>query len=168
MFGKKTIDKDIYYQKINNFFNRIESDLKLPVIIAAHPKALKYKEYNYFNSRKVIFNETDKLVSHASFVMAHHSTSVFFTAMYRKKIIFLVFDEFIHTFHSEYEIIKMYANMLNGNIIFLDNVTSIGLPDKVLSEEQRNTILFKYLTSEETKNTQSVQIFLNFIKELRT
>jgi hypothetical protein len=50
----KTIDAKIYYKKLNSFFDKLEKQLNMPVVIAAHPKS-NYK--NEFLNRKCIINE---------------------------------------------------------------------------------------------------------------
>ena len=49
MLGINTVDEKLYYKDLNIFFNLIEETYKVKVVIAAHPKAEKYKSFNLFN-----------------------------------------------------------------------------------------------------------------------
>lgn len=47
--GFLDIDPKGYYRNLNEFFNRLEQRNGMKVVIAAHPKAIKYKTHDYFN-----------------------------------------------------------------------------------------------------------------------
>jgi hypothetical protein len=165
MFGKKTVNAERYYDYLNRFFDRIEEMLNIPVVIAPHPKALKYQEKNFFNGRKVIFDKTNKLIEHSSLVMAHDSTAVFFAVMYKKKTIFLIYDEYKKLIPSGYEKMKLFSEMMDGSIVAIDKDVPINLPRNTIEDTKRNNILYKYLTSKETENKQSSDIFIEFLKQ---
>lgn len=91
--GSKALSADVYYSKLNTFFDRVETNLGIPVVIAAHPKSA-YK--NEFGSRQVIKGKTTSLVAGSSVVFTHHSVSMFYAVLFRKQIVLLTMNEFIH------------------------------------------------------------------------
>ncbi|QHS61996.1 hypothetical protein [Chitinophaga agri] len=91
--GSKALSADVYYSKLNTFFDRVETNLGIPVVIAAHPKSAYKKE---FGSRQVIKGKTTSLVAGSSVVFTHHSVSMFYAVLFRKQIVLLTMNEFIH------------------------------------------------------------------------
>jgi hypothetical protein len=164
--GGKFINAEDYFQNLNNYFTRIEKTLNIPVVIAAHPRALKYKDQNFFNGRKVIFDKTAQLCAHASLIMNHCSTSALYAVMFRKKLLFLMSKEYEHIYSYLYSLTKNYAKETDSPIIYFDNDDAIILPTNVINEQKRNDLLYKYMTSKETENMKSVDVFLDFVKKL--
>lgn len=85
-------DPQKFYKYLNEFFKKIEDKYGLPVIIAAHPKAIY--SVNPFEERRIIFNSTKNIVFHSNLVLAHFSTAISYAVIYNKPLIFInsVFD----------------------------------------------------------------------------
>ena len=67
MLGISTIQGKSYYKYLNIFFDLIEEKYKIKVVIAAHPKATRYKSVDMFNKRQVFFNEISSLSKYSEF-----------------------------------------------------------------------------------------------------
>jgi len=89
---QKAIDRDIFFRKINNFFNRIEIATCKSVIIAASPKQ-KYNGDEY-NGRKIVYNVTSEAVYYSDMIIAHMTTAINFAIIMEKPILLLTFKEF--------------------------------------------------------------------------
>lgn len=87
--GAQTVPAEPYYESLNKFFSVLESQLKMKVVVAAHPKSLLYKERNFFNGREIHFGRTCTLVKNASLVLAHDSTAIGYAVMSKKPIVLL-------------------------------------------------------------------------------
>lgn len=83
------INADNYYPLLNKFFTRIEKELELEVIIAAHPKSCYEKHHDYFEGRKCIRGETPRLIKESQLVLVHSSTSVNLANLFYKPVIFM-------------------------------------------------------------------------------
>lgn len=86
MSGVEWESPEAYYEVMNSFFDSVEEEYGMPVIIAAHPKALKYKDTNYFGGRSVIFDDIIGLIRNSRFVLIHNSTSLAYALMLRKDV----------------------------------------------------------------------------------
>ena len=80
------INELIYFERMNKLFLQIKKELKLDVLVAAHPRLIylpKLEYYKKFNleKKKVIVNNTINLVKDCSFVLAHASTSISFAVL---------------------------------------------------------------------------------------
>lgn len=91
--GSKVLSADVYYSKLNTFFDKVEKHLGIPVVIAAHPKSAYKKE---FGDRQVIKGQTTKLVAGSTMVFTHHSVSLFYAILFKKQIVLLTMNEFIN------------------------------------------------------------------------
>lgn len=89
LFKMKNIKPNIYYPQLCEFFQRVENQYCMPIVIAAHPKAVEYKEKKFFEGREILFNRTAELCQNAHFVLAHDSTSVNYPIAFSKKIHFI-------------------------------------------------------------------------------
>jgi hypothetical protein len=84
------IDADKYYSDLSDFFTKIEGHYKMPVVVAAHPKA-NYEKLGYsFGDHEIRsgFNSAE-LISDASLVLLHYSTAINLAITFKKPIIFL-------------------------------------------------------------------------------
>ncbi|MCH7564854.1 MAG: hypothetical protein IH968_13630 [Gemmatimonadetes bacterium] len=95
------MDTQRYYEGLNRFFDVVERRLKMRVIIAAHPRARYDLNPELFPRRKMEQFKTAELVSRATLVLAHESTSINFAVMFRKPVVFLTSDEIEKTRYGE-------------------------------------------------------------------
>lgn len=82
-----------YFSRLNDFFSRVETEVGLPVVIAAHPRSQYNLHPDYFEERRVEKGKTVDLVAQAKCVFTHFSTSINFAVLFRKPILFLTSDE---------------------------------------------------------------------------
>lgn len=67
-------NKKAFFDQLDYLFTKIENQLGMPVIIAAHPKAEYHN--NEFRKRRVIQFKTNVLINHANMVIAGTSTCI--------------------------------------------------------------------------------------------
>jgi hypothetical protein len=148
-----------YYTALSRFFDLIERTYSTRVIIAAHHKS--DNTYDRFRGREFYHGKTAELVKYADFIISHHSTSVGYAILNNKPIIFVYTNEMQ----------KLYANCRINWI--KDLAEYFGLPtyniDKVIdgqqvrieapSEDRYQAYKYGYLTSHETENSTSAEIF---------
>ena len=136
--GKSKLDPDAYFKQLNATFDVFEEKYSLPVVIAAHPKAVKYKEKNYFNGRVVLFDKTASLVAKSKFVISHDSTALNYALFNMKPIVLLKSKTIQKALPENYNVINNLSKFLNSYLYDMDNI----VPDKlqnaiVLTDNQR-------------------------------
>jgi len=89
-----------YFPSMANFFDRLEKHLKMPVKIAAHPRADYDSNPEVFGGRELLQGETARLVNDSALVIAHYSGAVNFAVMYRKPLIFITTNELKASFRQ--------------------------------------------------------------------
>jgi hypothetical protein len=88
-YGKERIPPEKYYPILLAFFDRIEKDTGLEVVIAAHPRWDYQKAPDHFKGRKILRGQTVRLVKESKLVIGIFSTALTFAAVYRKPVFFL-------------------------------------------------------------------------------
>lgn len=162
-FKIKTVKPEPYFKEVNGFFDRLELATGKKVIIAAHPKAEHYKEFNPYNNRPIFFNQSNDLVKDASLVMTHASTAVCFPISYKKKIVLLVSDYLNEVLPQFLLVAKSIENACDATIVKMDNEEEIYITEKINSEKY-SEFKYNYLTSKESENQLSKDIFVHFLK----
>jgi len=114
---KTKIDKNLYYNYLNNFFDQLEAKTGKKVIIALHPRT-EHSKYS-FKGRESYINKTAELVSKADIIMGHYSTSIHYPIIFNKKLLLLsdpqmkLCERLVH--------IQGFSEILNIPIIDLSN-----------------------------------------------
>lgn len=141
----KNMDADGYYDGLRRFFDWFELRYKIPVIIAAHPRAHYDPTYKFFGKRMVETTKTASLVSRAKCVFTHNSTAINFAVIYRKPIIFLTSDQIGKTYHGP--VIANLASFFNRTPINLDDAEGYTLRDVdfTVHEERYSRYLRDYI-----------------------
>lgn len=154
-----------YYPQLNAYFDRIEKQFGMPVIIAAHPKALRYKKENFFNGRSVYFGKSAMLSKDAYLVLAHDSTSINYPVAFGKRLHFITSDNLAEKCKSIHLNILNFAEYLGCNVQYFNHPDeSINVVEKI-NTERYTAYKYDFQTSPETENILSVSIFINYLKE---
>jgi hypothetical protein len=164
--GIKTVGANDYYKHLNKFFEFIENKFKIKVIIAAHPKAIKYKSENPFDSRLIVFDKTCELVRDSKFVLTHHSNSISFPILFKKPILFITSQAEKETMYLFYELVIYYGKFLNCQVIHFDNINKKEDINLFVDIDRYENYKYKYLTSKESEDRNSSEIFIETILNL--
>ena len=148
--GFLDIDPKGYYRNLNEFFNRLEQRNGMKVVIAAHPKAIKYKTHDYFNHRTVYWGVTNELVRNAKLVIMHFSTSVSFSVLYNKPVVFVSMPEIKSKNWNYHHLILAFAEALEACYYFLDNDWTLNEEIQV-NDRKYEDYKYAYLTTTETE-----------------
>lgn len=162
-FKIKTVDPEPYFKEVNGFFDRLELATGMKVIIAAHPKAERYKEFNPYNNRAIFFNQSNDLVKEASLVLTHASTAICFPICYNKKFVLLVSDYLNKVLPQFLVVAQSLANSCGSAIIAMDAAEKIHIPE-LINLNKYNDFKYKYLTSKKNEDQLSKDIFIHFLK----
>lgn len=141
----KGLEKDLYFSTLRTFFDRVERDIGLKVIVAAHPFSDYTTRKDAFGDRQIIGGQTVALVSRASLVIMHSTTAINFAILYNKPILFVKTQDMIEKGRSG--IIDSMANSVGATAINIsDNDVSfrehIAYPG-----EYYERYLYKYIKS---------------------
>lgn len=164
LFGNKSISCSDYYIELNRFFDRIEQQFSMPVVVAAHPKALRYKEEDFFNGRQIYFGKTAELSHYAHFVLAHDSTAINYPVSFGVRLHLITTRNIERDDNDTHRHTIMFANYLKCNWQYMDE-DSIDVVDKIDSTAY-NKYKHDFQCSIATENTLSEDIFISNLKKL--
>ena len=119
MFNEKPpIVADRYYGLINKFFDRLEAETGLEVVIAEGPSS-KYDQLpDCFDGRKRFKGKSANLVKESQIVLSHYSTAVGLANLFYKPTIFISCAEFENKFEG-FQIQEM-ARWFGKKPVFID------------------------------------------------
>ena len=163
---KLNIDKDVYFEELNNYFDIVEKKSGYKIIIAAHPRA-DLSEYKIlFNNREVFIEKTVQLVKYCEFTITHYSTAINFAVIYKKPILFLTSNDLQNS--SITESIQLFASTLNQPYV---NISSLGkdyhLENLKIDLNRYENYKFKYImkSDSQVKNFESFDRL--YLKDLK-
>lgn len=167
--GVPTIPADVYYKSLNSSFKLIEEALNMRVIIAAHPKSLRYKDEDFFGGREVYMGATSSLVKGASLVLAHDSTAISYAIMSKKPIALLSSDSMKQYLPEHVVFMENFSKRFSTLIIDMDNtqVSTINKLSSLTEIQLKNyeSYIYEYCTTPSISESNE-QIVLHFIDEL--
>jgi len=164
LFGIKNVSEKQYYPELNKYFDRVEEQFGMPVVIAAHPKAVRYKNEDFFNGRKVFFEQTSQLTEHSNFVLAHDTTSINYAISFNKRLHFITSKNIYNEINMVHRNSANFADFLGCNLQWFDKNDPINLIEE-LPVENYEKYRNKFQTSCETQNKLSKDVFIEFLKQ---
>ena len=158
-----TITPEKYYSELNAYFSHVETQYGIPVIIAAHPKALLYKKNDYFCGRRVEFSRSAELVRDAEFVLAHNSTSIAFAVAFRKRLHLLTSHTLERDMAYVHRNVMDEASFLGCNWQYVDEDSPALVAE--VDDSRYNQYKYDYLCWPETELLATQDIIIDFLKQ---
>lgn len=159
------VTSDEYYPLLCKFFNYMEEELGLNVVIAAHPRSHYDKLPDFFQGRKVILGKTVELVKDSNLVILCFSSALNFPVLYKKPMIFVTMDRLEKTVYGDY--ISKFASYFRKTPINISRNISIDLGKEFfIDEEGYAKYKHDFIKIEGTEELPFWQVVSNKIKEL--
>jgi hypothetical protein len=163
LFGIKTIQAEKYFIPLNDYFSRVEDHFGVPVIVAAHPKAIRYADNNHFDNRQIIFNKTVVLSKYAEFVISHASTAINYPIAFNVRLHFITSENIRNSLFSFHNNTIHFANYLGCNFQWFDKKTGAINVIKELPYARYEQYKYDFMTSKETENSLTKNIFMEYL-----
>lgn len=157
MVKVQKVSAENYRRSLNRFFDLIEDKYKLPVVIAAHPKA----DYTggEFGNRKIIKGETVRLVRESAFVLLHSSNSVAFAILNDKPFELITNKEYNKISYLR-NVQKKLGIVLDKPIYDIDKLDIRDFRPSKMDEAGRYRYVYSYLTSKNISELTNLEILL--------
>lgn len=151
-----------YYPKLNRFFHSLEERLRLPVVVAAHPRANYSGGPDYFEGRRVVQGQTGALVRDAALVITHSSGSNNFTAIYRKPLLVATTNGLSGSFYGPF--IRETAEAYGAQLINLDEGWNLKAANILQVDDTRYARLVdRFVKRPGTPEKNTWQILSNYL-----
>lgn len=161
LFGLEIISPEEYYPALNAYFDRIETQFGQPVVVAAHPKAARYKETDYFQGRRVEFGLTGELVRDARFVLAHDSTSIAYAIAFGRPLHLITSRAIERGMEYVHRNVVEFARYTGCNWQYMDDDSPIEVAE--VSAEGYQRYKYDFLCSPRTESMATQHIFINYL-----
>jgi hypothetical protein len=159
-----------YYGSMRRFFRRLESEMGMPVVVAAHPRARYDLRRHLWDDHPITHGKTAALVRDAALVLCHQSTSVSFAVLWRKPVIVLTTDEIKRSAWGEG--VALMSRVLAAPLVNVDDEPGESLLRRSLpgvNELAYSAYVEQFIKRAGTPERPVWQIFTDYIQhELRT
>jgi hypothetical protein len=164
---KPPIKAEVYYPKLNKLFDRVEKELNLQVVIAAHPRSNYELHPDYFNGRACVRGQTARLIKESKLVLAHASTALSFANLFSKPVIFITCKELDKSWVGP--AVKNMAHWFGKTPYFIEDLDKIDWKQELTID---NTAYANYrqayIKIKESEDLPTWQIVANRLKRLDT
>jgi len=130
------LNAEHYYAGLRRVFDRIENELGLNVVIAAHPRSDYTDKPEAFGSRPVIRGETAALIAKSRLVIAHNSTGIGLAVAFRKPVMLIVTKELYHRQVYEKHFYDGFAEELGTPLRYFDQRDAMPLQGALLIDDK--------------------------------
>lgn len=150
-----------YREAICNFFEIVEREYHLKVIIAAHPKS----DYSpdVFGGRAIYKYKTPELIRNCEFVIFHASTSISYAIIFNKPLLMITTPEYVRlkTNYNYQLSTARFLGLKNYNLQY----ENPGCPVRI-SDTLRDVYLYNFLTGKGIEDKDNVDILYDTFSEL--
>jgi hypothetical protein len=158
------LDPAIYYPLLCRFFDLLEKEYGMHIVIAAHPRSSYENMKGYYGDRPVIRGKTVNLVRKSKLVISHQSASTSYAILFNKPIVFVTTD-CLRQYDDLGPLTEFIAAALNKRVHNLSGNFKFDpkrefVVDTVAYKRFKN----KYIKEEGTEDLPTWQIFANYLK----
>lgn len=169
LFDMGNISPDIYYKELIYAFDVIEKKYSMPVVIAAHPKALKYREHDFFEGRKVFFAETLRLIKDCKFAITHDSTAIDFAVFCMKPVLLLTSEEIKKNLPQSHDTIDYLSSFLNFPLLNMSRLTVSDMPNTMELSSIQIDLYLKFVDEYHTADSggkTNEKLIVEYVKDI--
>lgn len=153
-----------YQNELNRFFDLLERDLGLRVIVCAHPKAV-YKEAT-FNGRSIYKYRTEEFIKYSQGAIIHNSLAVVYPIAFNKPILLMTNNEHKQTItilnHQQ-----RYEQILRIPITNTSRIDRLQeSPFTYIDDDVKEKIVYGYLTSLGNEKRENSDLIISYLSKL--
>lgn len=115
-----------FYGRLRSFFDRVESNLGLEVVVAAHPRADYSTMPNLFGARRVVYGQTTSLIRNARLAITCYSTAVLQAVAFRKHVLLYASRDLMN-YPSLASSIRGQARYFGASLMMIDDGDSADI-----------------------------------------
>ncbi len=127
--ASRTIDPETYYAALRRLFERIEAELGLEVVVAAHPRADYEDRPELLGNRRIIRGMTAEMVASCRLVLSHVSTALGFAVLFKKPVMLIVTNDLYYRTPAHMHANQETAVTLGTPLHFIDDCDVVSLAD---------------------------------------
>jgi hypothetical protein len=153
-YKASAVEIENYYTQLHALFDRLETQLRLPVIVALHPKAEMEKVMPYWRGRTVIQHQTPLLIRDAALNLCHHTTSLNWAAYFGKPVSVILND--LVDIREETEYVRAFAQEIGAGILDCNRPEDIDATRLLQLPAAMDTFREKYICTKEAISLEQI------------
>ncbi len=158
--SRRSLDGERYIRLLNEFFDFLEAQSGLKVVIAAHPKAGYTAET--FQGRPILLGQTPALIENCSFAFGHFTTAFINAILARKPVGFLYYKEMLQCGQKFITIGGMeLGKLLKAPVIDLEKLKPFPI---VVNSPAYDQFIATFVLDSQHPDLTTEEIFLDFLK----
>jgi len=128
-----------YYAALRGLFDRIERELGLRVVIAAHPRADYHRRPGLFGDREVVQGKSVEMIARSRLVLAHISTVTGLATVFNKPVM-VITTRPQYAFHPNHtQAYDDLSRALGTRLHFIDDPATVDLADALTIDQTAYT-----------------------------
>jgi hypothetical protein len=160
------VTPELYFSHLNNYFQKVEKEYSLPVVIAGHPNTANDNSYSKnFNGREIFYGKTAELVLHSRSVLVHASASVSYAILSKKPITSITTEELDSSHYGNW--IRSVSRAVGSKMVFIDKNLGEGTMSIQPNAQKYLSYELNFLRSKQSKETNPWESFTEFVLENR-
>lgn len=162
---KRLPDGEKYHAIMTEYFDFLEHKYKMPVVIAAHPKA-DYKGHE-FGDRKIIKYHTSDLVYYAEAVTMHLCNTTSYVLLADKPVAYIATNDYLSFSDTKRMIDLLATKTLHLPIYNIEDSTfKTTFKFNNVEKEYREDYIYSYLTSKNTEKSPNHEIISEILLKI--
>jgi hypothetical protein len=157
--------EEVYFPLLRAFFDKIESQTGLPVVVSIHPRLIINDDViSNFGNRKIVSGKTFDLIKSATMVLVHNSTAINFAVLLGKPLIILTSNQIQRKYYLNMQSLFKVLNApgININKSF-DNMDFFEIAQKPISNY--NYYIEKYIKVSGSPVQNSSEILIKGLRK---
>ncbi|MBT5299760.1 MAG: hypothetical protein HOL41_15570 [Rhodospirillaceae bacterium] len=156
------LETDGYYRNLRRLFDRIEAELGIEVVIAAHPRSDYRAKPNLYGARQVIRGKSIDLVRQSKLTICAYSTAASFAVLFNKPLLVITTPE-ISNIRALPNAPEALARSIGKQAEDLSHPDSINLQDAMaINDLKYSEYLRRYVISERSSKKGIAAILCDF------
>ena len=158
-------DEAHHLSQLNSYFDIVEKETGLPVVISLHPCSVNHLTNESFHGRRCVYSQTSLYIQHAEFVISFFSTSLINVILAHKPSIIISSKEILSSKRrTQQECAFAFAEMCKLKTDSLDN-PMFSIP--VVDEAKYTWFIDTYLVNRDREDCSNAQMVIDLIKSLK-
>jgi len=153
-----------YLYLMCEFFDNVEKQFDIRIVIAAHPKS-NYTNVD-FGNRSVFKYKTAQLIRHANFVIMHGSAAVAYAVIFQRPLLGCYTEDYKKKTRTMYDFACNQNKIFGAPFIQVEKYINSTLPMPLIDIEKCYNFKYVYLTRKEIADKKNKDIITHCLKQL--
>lgn len=160
----KNFDEQHHLKQLNNYFDIIEQETGLPIVISLHPCSVGHLNDECFGGRKTVYSQTALYIQHSQFVISFFSTSLINVILANKPSLIIYSEEILSSKRrTQQECAFVLSRMCD---LAIDSLDCPNFKYPIVNIDKYNKFAETYLINVNERAKSNGEMIVDLIKTL--